>query len=98
HGVGADHEKLGDLLVRPPGRDPGNHLALPLREPVELWVRRAPGAVYRAEVLDHSPGHGRGQERPALGHGPDRSQDGGWIGVLEQKAAGAEAERFEDVL
>ena len=50
------------------------------------------------EVLDHPPGHRRRQQRAAGGDHPDRAQQLGRFGVLEQEAAGPGAQRREHVL
>src|SRR6266498_3458730 len=66
----ADHQSLGDLLVRQPARDQRHHLPLPVGQRVQLW--RRPGLLgVRRELRDQPPGDARGQQRVATRDRPD---------------------------
>ena len=73
-------------------------LALALGELGQPRVRRVAGRRPDAELLDHPPGDARREQRAAVGHDPDRVEQRGRLGVLEQEAAGAVPQRLEDVL
>ena len=80
----------GDLGVRQPVGDSGQHLALALGQRVQPWVRlgRADRRLLH-ELLDQPPGDLRRQQRLAVRDDPHRSEQIVGQRVLEQEPAGA---------
>jgi hypothetical protein len=87
----------GDLLVGQPQGDQDHHLAFPRGQLIQAGPEPArPGAG--GELGDQAPGHrGRQQRRPAGDH-PDRPDQLGGVGVLDQKPGGAGPQPLEYVL
>jgi putative molybdopterin biosynthesis protein len=94
---GAEHQGVGDLVVGQPVRDQGHHLAFPVGQGFHARrghrIRR-PGD----ELADQAAGDGRGQERVPAHDDPQRLQQLGRLGVLQQEPARACPQRAEDVL
>ena len=83
----ADHQPLGDIVVREASRDEGEDLPLALGELVQAGNGQPdPGA--RCDVRDQPAGDTGGQQRVALGNDPDRPEQVGRIRILDQKSAG----------
>ena len=95
---GDRNRRAGDLVVGQALGDQRQHLALPFGQPGQHPVagRRPFGAG--GQVGDEPPGHARRQQRVAPGHHPDRLEQVGGLGVLDQEAAGPGADRLVDVL
>src|SRR5436190_13764070 len=93
----ADDQLVGDLVVGQAGRDQPHDLALALGELVELG--RGAGLTGPGGELGHQPpGHPGRQQGVAGGDRPDPADQVGRLGVLDQEAAGPDAQGLEHVL
>src|SRR5689334_3867664 len=94
---GAEHHGLGDLVVGQAMGDQGDHLPLPVGEALHPGRRdrvRRPGH----ELADQAAGDRGGQQRVAAHDDPQRLEQLGRLGVLQQEPARARPQCAEDVL
>jgi phosphatidylinositol alpha 1,6-mannosyltransferase len=92
-------QAAGDLDVAQSLRDQGQHFAFPGRQRGEIAVqRRRPPRFGCGEAFDQAAGDGRGEQGVAVPDDADRRDQIFGGDVLEQKAAGAQAERRVDVV
>ena len=92
----ADVELGADLRVGQPAGDQAEHLHLALGQLVEVSWPGGPG--HAGELLDDALGDRRRQERVAVGHRADGGEELLGRVVLEDEAAGPDAQRLVDVL
>ena len=81
-----------------PRADERDDLRLALGELVEPAGRRDGGGRAGGEGLHHAPRDRRREQRLALGHDAHSAHDVLGVGVLEQEAGRARAQRLEDIL
>src|SRR5947209_976596 len=93
----ADDQARRDLVIRQAFTDQRHHLALPVGEQVEVGNRGGASGP-AGELLHKTAGHTRGQQGIAAGHGPYSGHQLGRVRVFHQEAAGADAQRLEDIL
>ena len=87
-GGGAEHHRVGDLVVGQAVRDQGHHLSFPVGEgfhPCRGDRVRRPGD----ELADQAAGDRRGQQRVPAHDDPKRLQQLGRLGVLQQESTRA---------
>jgi hypothetical protein len=80
---------LRDLGVGQPPGDQGQDLALAVGDACQGRGGLLAGFRTSGEFGDEPPGDGRGEQRVAGGDDPDRGEQGGGRGVLQQEAAGS---------
>jgi hypothetical protein len=97
-----EHQLVGDLGVGEPAGDGDQDLALARRDVVEPGVGGRSRAAGIGQLMDdagqQAPGRARRDDRVAAGDRADRRHQVGRLGVLEQEAAGARAQRGVGVL
>jgi hypothetical protein len=93
----AEHHRLGDLVVGEAVRDQGDDLAFAVGEPFHSHRGHRIGRP-GDELADQTAGDRGRQERFAAHDDPERLEQPGRLGVLEQEPARARPQRAEDVL
>ena len=94
----ADVQVGCDLGIGQAEPDQGQDLALPFGYVIPRDYRARLGFGAPGELRDKTPGDPGGEQRVAGRDHPDRGQQVGRRGVFQQEAAGAPAQRGEDVL
>jgi hypothetical protein len=96
-GGGTEHHGFGDLVVGKAVRDQGHHFAFPVGQALHSHRGHRVGRP-GDELADQTAGDRGRQQRLAAHDHPERLEQPGRLGVLQQEPARPRPQRAEDVL